>query len=408
MPVPNNRAALLTQLREQPSPASMDDIIGWARSGSMTDADILELARLLADSGDILSLGSANIYADVASTGGPSSLSTLLCPLFLRFLGAHVPKLGVPGRPAGAIDALAQVPKYRLILNSRDAIDILNRCGYAHFLASAKHAPLDGALFEHRKNVGAIAIPELVIASLLSKKIAVGLIRVGLDVRVSPFGNFGSSWSEAKSISARFVRVSAAARIIARCFLTNGRKLCQPFIGRGEALVGLADLIEGRSSEWLAEHARVCFRMAQILMEKESTKFPSSIELREVLEANLEAQGSSWEHFMEKVANVRRQRRIIMTSDKSGFLSVDLGKIRSALVAANRSRQNDDPATATFTDNVGLIMRMRSGAAVSSGDIVAEVRSEQGSPNEIVANLRAAICVAPEIESGDGIEFEVV
>ena len=48
--------------------------------------------------------------ADVASTGGPGSLSTLLPPFVLSTLGCNVVKLGVPGRSAGAIDSLATLP----------------------------------------------------------------------------------------------------------------------------------------------------------------------------------------------------------------------------------------------------------------------------------------------------------
>ncbi len=62
----------------------------------------------------------ADLVADVASTGGPSSLSTLLSPLFLRAGGAVVPKLGVPGRPAGGIDCLAQIPGYRTELSAQE------------------------------------------------------------------------------------------------------------------------------------------------------------------------------------------------------------------------------------------------------------------------------------------------
>ena len=50
---------------------------------------------------------------DLASTGGPGSISTMLVPLMARASGVPVAKVGVPGRPAGAVDVLSNVPGYR-------------------------------------------------------------------------------------------------------------------------------------------------------------------------------------------------------------------------------------------------------------------------------------------------------
>lgn len=74
-----------------------------------TSVDLVaELASKLAASGHQRPKG--RIEADLASTGGPSRLSTLLVLLQLVAAGCRVPTVGVPGRPAGGIDVLATVP----------------------------------------------------------------------------------------------------------------------------------------------------------------------------------------------------------------------------------------------------------------------------------------------------------
>lgn len=65
----------------------LDQVILTVRAG-MSDEDIAALARLLACYGYVLD--QREDHADVASTGGPSSLSTLLCPLYLHALGRRV------------------------------------------------------------------------------------------------------------------------------------------------------------------------------------------------------------------------------------------------------------------------------------------------------------------------------
>ena len=168
----------------------------------LSDDEIARLARVLADSGATLSWPSTVTVADIPSTGGPSSLSTLISPLFLVALGCAVPKLAVIGRPAGGIDVMAQVPYYTITLSRTDVLRIIDRCRYAHFLATTDHAPLDARLFDYRRKTDAVNVPALAIASLLAKKLAVGLAQVGLEVRVAPHGNFGGTWTEARKCGA--------------------------------------------------------------------------------------------------------------------------------------------------------------------------------------------------------------
>lgn len=115
--------------------------------------EVARLAEILANSGAMLTRDFE--ASDIASTGGPSSLSTLLCPLYLRSAGARVPKLGVPGRPAGGIDVLATVPGYCAQLPPDEARRALNDQGQFHLLAGDQWAPLDSRMFAQRQRTNA-------------------------------------------------------------------------------------------------------------------------------------------------------------------------------------------------------------------------------------------------------------
>src|SRR5438309_6583735 len=101
--------SIVDQMVLNPTPAAMDAVVSAFKASNVEDADIAYLATRLAKSGELLSKFDNQLVADVASTGGPSSLSTVLCPLYLARGGAIVPTLGVPGRPAGGTDILACV-----------------------------------------------------------------------------------------------------------------------------------------------------------------------------------------------------------------------------------------------------------------------------------------------------------
>jgi len=258
-------------MRGLPLPTKADDsqfreLVDSARSGPSTAAEVAKLAMHLAVSGERLGWGSTGWTADVASTGGPGSLSTLLAPLWLVVFGRRVVKLAVPGRPAGAIDSLGTIPGYRVQLASDDVRSVVADCGFAHFLADQRFAPLDAALFEYRRRNGAVAVPTLAAASLLAKKLAVGVRLMGLDVRVGEHGNFGRSNTEARNNAALFCAAARLLGIEAVAFVASESGPVQPWIGRGESLVALAHTLGIRRVDgedlWLEEHARDCWRMA--------------------------------------------------------------------------------------------------------------------------------------------------
>ena len=329
-------ALAVRKLAIDPSSSRMLDLVRAAKSKPISNADIVDLAVSLANSGARLpELGSE--AADVPSTGGPSSLSTLLVPLYLRSLGRIVPKLSVPGRPAGGVDVLATIPDYNVHLTPSQVLGVLDTCSYAHFLSDKHFAPLDSALFTFRQRHGVQNVVPFVIASILSKKLAVGLKRIGLEVRVSTQGNFGTSFGEARQASSKFIAVARLLGIDATCFLTDGDRPYQPYIGRGEALVALDMLFKDQGSESLRRHARLCWAMALGLIRPDGKDSqPSGYNLRELFGDNLVAQGSNLEKFDQKVEEVRDASHIELISVKTGYVLVKPGIIKNVLVEAQR------------------------------------------------------------------------
>ena len=172
---------LVDDLAADPTEANMRNLVAGVASQGATDEEVAYLGMALGTSGTVLTSAPENRSADLASTGGPASLSTILGPIYLRALGYTVPKVGVPGRPAGGVDALSRIPGYRVDMSSGHLANCLDTCGYVHFVAGPNHAPLDARLFEYRRKSGSPPAAELAIASLIAKKVAVGVELAGLD-----------------------------------------------------------------------------------------------------------------------------------------------------------------------------------------------------------------------------------
>lgn len=368
-----------------------------------------QLAKTLSDSG-LTFCPRSQQTADVASTGGPSSLSTLLCPLYLRAAGLLVPKLAVPGRPAGGVDCLAQINGYKTELTTEELHDVMDQNGYAHFLDAGRYAPLDSRLFSLRKLYGALQVPTLVVASLLSKKIAAGVLRAGLDVRVAPHGNFGSSWTTAKENAVLFINAAQLCNIQAFPVLTDARFPYQPYIGRGEALLALSEVFQGSTSAWLSEHVEQCKLLAMSAAPSSLHEKIASTEHFE-LEAhffdNIKAQGGSIDSFKAKVSETCSLHTQRIVAKENGFLTISLDRIRKALTAFQARAENN---VNLFPDPAGIILIKRPGEWVKKGRTVATIRvADQQHLQVIIQELRLGICQTSSMPfgiSGEGVALD--
>ena len=361
---------VIDEFASAPTQATMDRLIAAFRQMDVADEDISYLAVRLSESGEQFRHQGGEWIADVPSTGGPSSLSTLLCPLQLVMGGAIVPKLGVPGRPAGGIDVLACIQGFKTSLTRSEIDHCLASCRYAHFLAGESFAPLDAVLFEYRRKVGATDLPALAIASLLAKKRALGVTRVVLDVRVAPFTNFGRTWDDARQNAIRFIRVANMLHIHASCFLTDATAPYQGFLGRGESLVALHRIFSGDLTEDLTEHLGLCDSMASACFVNRHAVGMTG--LKGVFTDHLEQQGGSWEGFARKVSEVESATSGIITAESDGYVCVDLPRVRELLVVRQEEAKS---ANNQFPDPCGLTLSVPWGTAVKKGDVVAKVRS---------------------------------
>lgn len=390
-------------LRKLPLPIANDqshfrELVEFARSSPLAASEVAELATCLAQSGETLDWDSEQVTADIASTGGPGSLSTLLAPILLRADGFQVVKLAVPGRPAGAIDSLGTLPGYRVHMAADHVRTVVARCGFAHFLADATFAPLDAALFAFRHQVGALAVPGLVAASLLAKKLAVGVRVLGLDVRVGVHGNFGDTSEQARENSSLFCTAARVLGIEAVAFVSPANYPPQPWIGRGEGLVGLAQALgllrEESSDPWLAEHVRMCWQMATTVssvarLDSATQSSPPPIATSTAVDAffaHLEAQGATVRSFLDRVDAVLSAKREAICVDAAGTLEIDLAALRSALASLQESASTGGE----FTDPAGVRLIKRPGSAVAAGEVVALVRCASIGAEALLARVHGA------------------
>lgn len=357
-----------------PQEGNARELISVAKSKDFTEENIVHLATGLANSGKYFRTSNKKMVYDIPSTGGPSSLSTLLCPLILSLYDKKIIKLAVPGRPAGGIDVLAQINGYKYTFSYEELYELIYNkdAKYVHFLANEIFTPLDIRLFNFRKQTNSVGVSNLVIASILSKKIALGVNRVGLDIRVSEFGNFGRSMEEAVFNAKKFNSVACKAGIESKCFITNGTLPQQPFIGRGESLLALRYIFEQKNIFSLHKHFHDCIRMSLSLIGKNNLSDKNiAADIESEFKKNIQIQSGDFDSFRSITNKIQEKHIYKISSPDDGILSVDLLILREAICSVQNSVSN-----VPFPDPCGIILKSSPGDFISKGDIIATFRCE--------------------------------
>src|SRR5690606_16596985 len=205
---------------------------------------------------------------------------------------------------------------YNLKHSRKEIYEIIDKTQYCHFISNNQFAPLDSELFKYRSENGFKNVSGLVIASLLSKKVAVDIKNICLDIRYSPFGNFGSSLEEAKKLSNNFKQVSNLLGINSTFYFSDNKKLFQPYIGRGESLLAIHEYFSGGSNDWLNYHIEFeCNEMVRTITgDKIETSELKKIIIKNFTE-NIIYQGGSITSF-ENVAKKIKDSHIYEFSAK--------------------------------------------------------------------------------------------
>lgn len=191
-----------------------------------------------------------------------------------------------------------------------------------------------------------------------------------MDVRVSPFGNFGSSWDECIHNAKRYNQIARQLGKKSTCFLSCSDKPYQRYIGRGEALIALFNIIDYADDSTLQQHNDYCMDMAIRLVFNE-VKRTRKIDLKRVLAENLDFQGSSYENFITAVTAVRIQPRRNYLAPISGYIKYNLESIRSYLVKRQQQAEN----FSKYPDPCGMILLKNQGEYVLKDEPIISIRN---------------------------------
>jgi thymidine phosphorylase len=373
----------------------------------MEPAERVALTVAMRDSGTVLDWDLDRPVVDKHSTGGVGDKVSLILAPVLAACGGAVPMISGRGlgHTGGTLDKLDAIPGYV----STPATEVLRRvvreAGCAIVGQTADLAPADRRLYAVRDATGTVESIPLIVASILSKKLAAGLDGLVLDVKTGS-GAFMAARDDAEALARALVEVAAGAGLPTVALLTDMDEVLGTTAGNAlEVRESIAHLTGAARDPRLHE---VTVALAATALAQAGLA-SAGADARAAVERALD-DGSAAERFGAMVAALGGPADLVENPDahlpaapvarpaapeRPGYVvSVDtraVGLVVTGL-GGNRRREDDaiDPA-------VGLSAVAPIGAHVGPDRPLAIVHARgDSSAEDAAAALLAAVTVAPE------------
>ena len=364
----------------------------------MTDSETVALTNAMLHSGDVLDLSAVpGVKVDKHSTGGVGDKVSLCLAPLVAACGVKVPMVSGRGlgHTGGTLDKLEAIPGFSVEMDAARFVAVVRDVGTAMIGQTARIAPADKRIYALRDVTATVESIPLIVASILSKKLAEGIDALVLDVKVGR-GAFMKTESDARTLATALVRVGTAAGKEVVALLTRMDAPLGKTIGNAnetrEAIEllhggGPADLIECTNA--LAVEMLLLGGVVKNAAEAKAalSKAISSGSAARVMEKLIEAHGGDPRVVTDTKLLVMAPAVTEIKAETSGHVSainaLELG-LAAVSMGAGRTR-----ADQRVDHGVGIELLKKPGDTVQAGEVLALSHTrERGSAP--VARIRAA------------------
>ena len=343
----------------------------------MDDAETTALTMEMRDSGDVFAWPAGTPpKVDKHSTGGVGDKVSLILAPLLACEGVWVPMVSGRGLgfTGGTLDKLESIPGFRVSLAWPEMLSQLEKVGCFIAGQTENFCPADKKLYALRDVTGTVASLPLIVASIMSKKLAESLDRLVLDVKFGR-GAFMQKREDAQTLADAMVAVGRGAGVETRALLNPMDQPLGRTAGNALEVAECVDVLQGRGPNDLID---LTLDLAAKLVATP----------REKLQQRLH-DGSAWQKFvamvevqggdaatLEKIREVHRAPVITdVAAAARGTLTkldaLEIGRLCVEL-GAGRAKAGD-----AVDFSVGVECLKKEGDAVERGEPVVRVHSRQ-------------------------------
>src|ERR1700676_1449199 len=345
----------------------------------MSDREVSALTECIVRSGETVDLSSIpGIKVDKHSTGGVGDKTSLISAPLAASAGVVVPMISGRGlgHTGGTLDKLESIPGFRTDLTIEEFKAMLAKHHLAFIGQTPEIAPADGKLYGLRDATATVESIALIASSIMSKKLAVGLDAVVLDVKVGT-GAFMKRQVDARRLAQMMVGIGRRLDKRVQALITDMNQPLGYAIGNALEVMEVSQTLQNVGPTDLT---RLSLQLAARMIYL--GKIVGSLDEARELATKKLLDGSGYRKLKEVIAaqggnplvldrfellpNATGAREI--ASPRAGYVSaIDAEYIgqASAMIGAGRDMKEDsiDPA-------VGVILEVKVGEKVDAGGVL--------------------------------------
>lgn len=365
----------------------------------LSEGETSALTRAMLDSGERWGLAEdMPTVCDKHSTGGVGDKISLTLGPLLAACGQPIAMLvgrGL-GHTGGTADKLESIPGFSLDLDRRRCLQLLSRCGLAMGIATSAVAPADRRLYALRDATATIDSIPLIVASILSKKLAAGPGAVVFDVKVGE-GAFLPDLSRARELAHRLAGTLSRLGIPATAFLTDMSQPLGVWAGNAAEVLEAIECLEGGGPPDLREVTLVFAEEACSLMGRpvDRSTFEKALDdgsARETFFRWAEMQGADPAWLARPRLALAPAEHPLLAAGGGWLSRVRTQELGLLLVEAGGGRARPaDP----IDHGVALAVRARLGARIEAGDELGRLHLRSADP-ALAARFAACFEIGPE------------
>lgn len=388
----------------------------------MTLQETADLTMAMMHSGDVVDLRDLpGVKLDKHSTGGVGDTTTLVVAPLVAACGGTVAKMSGRGlgHTGGTLDKLESIPGTSVEIDMEHFKEIVRENGVAVIGQTGNLVPADKKMYALRDVTATVRSIPLIASSIMSKKLASGADAIVLDVKTGS-GAFMRTTEEAFELARTMVKIGTALNRKVTALVTDMDQPLGNAIGNAlevqEAVELLSGMIDERDplfevcmmlgSELLKLAGIACDTAEAESLLKEKIHDGSGLAR---LAKMIELQGGDPSYIsvegMKKLTKTKKN--IDITSKEDGYVySLQAEKIGTAaqMLGAGRATKED-----VIDPSVGIVMKVRRGAYLRKGDVLATLYvNDESYLEDALHLLEEAITIKAEKPEERPMVFGVV
>ncbi len=297
--------------------------------------------------------------ADKHSTGGVGDKTSLIVAPLVAACGVSVPMISGRGlgHTGGTLDKLESIAGYDVNLSTAEFKRVVKNCGFAMSGQTADIAPADKKLYALRDATATVESVPLIVASIMSKKLAEGLDALVLDVKTGS-GAFMKDFADSEKLAAALCETGNAFGVKTAAVISDMNQPLGKYVGNRLEVYECVKILRGEIGERMQPTLELSIELAarmlflcgiETSMQNSKFKVQSAFDSGAALEKfrrNVELQNGD-AAVCDQPAKLLDENviKVAVKAEKSGFVSeINTSAIGEclSLIGGGRVKIEDD------------------------------------------------------------------